>query len=287
MALQALAGGNDLKPYRSFWHHQSAVAAFLAFKATGKANYKTVAMQNLESASTTSLGIRSLGEVRAKLMGVPAVQENEVLPIREWFQNVNALLAEWGIRGNKFEKQVSEVRECLKKTDDAKSFERGLCLLGQMLGAKTYRWEGDGAPDGLWLFEEWHSFVFEAKQEKGKAISLKTVRQARTHEERARKDGLIPAGIKCTTVVASDQSFLDPLAQPHSPELRRLMPVQVLDIFERVTRALREVRTLAAATSEEELQIETDRVYRSESVFFTQVTAELGEQRLADLPIGK
>src|SRR5260221_4349323 len=99
MALQALAGGNDLKPYRSFWHHQSAVAAFLAFKATGKANYKTVAMQNLESASTTSLGIRSLGEVRAKLMGVPAVQENEVLPIREWFQNVNALLAEWGIRG--------------------------------------------------------------------------------------------------------------------------------------------------------------------------------------------
>jgi hypothetical protein len=55
---------------------------------------------------------------------------------------------------------------------DAKSFERGLEVLGRMVGAKTHRWDGDGAPDGLWIFEEWRAFVFEAKHEKAEAVPL-------------------------------------------------------------------------------------------------------------------
>jgi len=282
-AIAALAGGDSLKPYRSFWHHQAAVAAFLAFKASGKGEYKTICVQHLEAASATSLGIRALGDVRAQLTG-SSTSESVVLPIREWFSNVSALLSEWRVRGARFERKIAEVRSFLTHPENSSGYERGLESLGRMLGAKAHRWNNDGAPDGFWLFENFHGLVFEAKNEKAEAIPLKTVRQARTHEERARKDELIPASIQCTTVIASNQLLLDSLAQPHAADLRKSTPAEILQIFDRATRVLREVRMLAAAIPEESLQLRAEEIYRKEKVFFPDVIQELAVRRLADLP---
>ncbi len=39
---EALSGGDELKPYRSFWHHQAAAAAFLGHRVSRKARTKVI-----------------------------------------------------------------------------------------------------------------------------------------------------------------------------------------------------------------------------------------------------
>ena len=156
-----------------------------------------------------------------------------------------------------------------------------------MVGAKTHRWDDDGAPDGLWIFEDWRAFVFEAKHEKAKAVPLKTVRQARTHEERVRQDSLIPKSMPCATVIASVQTALDPAAKPHAADLRQIEPERILALFHRVATALRQVRTRAVDTGEEALQIEAVNLYRAEKVFMEDVAEELDRLRLADLSVAR
>jgi hypothetical protein len=97
---------------------------------------------------------------------------------------------------------------------------------------------------------------------------------------------LIPVGILCTTIVASNQLALDPLGMPHAADIRKTTPSEILDIFERAVRALREVRTLAAALPEESLQLRAEEIYRKEKVFLPDVVQQLSAQRLADLPKG-
>jgi hypothetical protein len=283
-AIEALAGGDNLRPYRSFWHHQAAIAAFFTFKSTSRPEYKEIAIRHLQLASTTSLGIRVLGEVRAKLSSLPVEEGLAQEPVREWFSHINAALTEWKLRGARFEREIAALRELLAHPEKSDGYERGLELLGRMLGAKTHRWNEDGAPDGMWLFENFTSMLFEAKQEKAEAIALKTVRQARTHEERARHDKLIPAGVSCTTVIVSRQAKLDRLGIPHAADLRKFTPQALLEIFERATRALREVRTFATTLTEEALQLRAEQIYRGEKVFLTDIVAQLSAARLVEMP---
>lgn len=285
--VEGLAGGSDLKPYRSFWHHQAAVAAFLAFKATKQQSFKANCIEHLEAASTTSIGIRWLSTLRAQLLAKPVGEVAVELPVREWFRQINDLLTLWNIKGGRFDRELADARRILSAPEDAKNFERGLEVLGQMLGARTHRWDDDGAPDGLWIFEDWCAFVFEAKHEKAKAVPLKTVRQARTHEERVRKDNLIPKSMPCTTVVASVQTILDPTAEPHAGELRHIEPARILAIFDRAATALRQVRAQAVGVGEEALQTEAETLYRTEKIFMEDVAEELERVQLASLPVAR
>jgi hypothetical protein len=285
--VNGLEGGNELKPYRSFWHHQAAVAAFLAFKNTNQPAFRANAIRQLEFASTTSLGIRWFGTLRAQLLAQPVDEVAPALPIREWFLQINNLLTLWGIKGTRFDRELADVHLALRTPEDAKNFERGLASLGKMLGARTHRWSEDGAPDGLWIFEDWRAFVFEAKHEKAKAVPLKTVRQARTHEERSRKDNLIPNSMPCTTVVVSEQMIIDPTAKPHAGKLRHIEPTRVLALFDRVAVGLRQVRARAVGITEEALQDEAEIIFRREKLFLEDVVEELERVLLVDLPVSR
>ena len=285
--VEGLAGGGELKPYRSFWHHQAAVAAFLAFKTTNQASFKANCIEHLEAASTTSIGIRWFGTLRAQLLAKPLEEIVVEFPVREWFRQINGLLTRWNIKGSRFDRELAETRRILSTPEDAKNFERGLAVLGQMVGARTHRWDDEGAPDGLWVFDDWRAFVFEAKHEKAKAVPLKTVRQALTHEERVRKDNLIPKSMPSTTVIASIQTILDPTAELHAGELRHIDPARILGLFNRAATALRQVRAQAVGVGEEALQIEAEAIFRAEKVFVEDVADELERVRLAALPVAR
>ncbi|HBB31474.1 MAG TPA: hypothetical protein DC064_06675, partial [Cyanobacteria bacterium UBA9273] len=187
--LAALEGGADLKPYRAFWLHQAATSAFLAWQHSGNETFKLTAISYLDKASGASSNITWLGKLRSQLSGQSEDDIAEVLPIQEWFLKINDLLQQWKIMGSNYSRRVSEVQNYVENKS-AKAFEKGLATLGEMLGAKSHQWTDDGAPDGLWVFGSWHAFVFEAKTDESPedGISLDTVRQARTHEQRVRAD---------------------------------------------------------------------------------------------------
>src|SRR5262245_5797778 len=182
---EQLEGGSDMMPYRSFWYHQAAVSAYLAYRQTGNESFKQAAVDLLGRASATSHGVRWLPDVQGKLGGKPV--STVVLPDQDWFLALKRQLEYLGRSGTRCKKALAEYRTLIQ-AKESKPFEQGLEMLGRLLGAEAKRFTEDGAPDGFWRFGDWHAFVFEAKTDEAEegGISLNTVRQAATHEQAVR-----------------------------------------------------------------------------------------------------
>lgn len=284
--LEALAGGEDLKPYRAFWYHQAATSAFLAWKHSNNESLKSVAISNLEKASVTSQNVNWIYKLRSQLSGQAVDNAHKKLPIQEWFSTIFRLLEEWKIVGANYAKQVSKVQNNIENKE-AKIFESGLNSLGQMLGANTHQWTDDGAPDGLWIFGSWCAFVFEAKTNESPdgGISLDTVTQARRHEERVRADRLIPSFLPCFTVVISPRTSLHKLSIPHIEEIYYISHEEVIKLFHDASLALERVRASASGSTEETLQAKAIQVYSEKDVSLQNVKDRLLKMKLKDLPV--
>lgn len=232
-----------------------------------------------------SSNITWLSKLRSELSG-QFDDSAEVLPIQEWFLEVNSLLQKWRIIGSSFARKVSETQNDIEN-NDAKIFERGLATLGKMLGASSHQWTDDGAPDGLWIFGNWHAFVFEAKTDENPegGISLDTVRQSRTHEQRVRADKLIPAFVPCSTIVISPRATVHNLATSHIEDIAYLSHDDVIKLFSDVALALERLRASAPGSTEEALQENALQFYREKSVALQNVKERLLRRKLRDLPV--
>jgi hypothetical protein len=283
--LVALEGGSDLKPYRAFWHHQAATSAFLAWKHSGDETVKSTAISYLEKASETSLSLNWLGKLRSQLSAQIENSILEALPTQQWFLNLDTLLQKWKLVGGNYAVQVSRVESNIENKE-ATAFENGLASLGKILGARTHQWSGDGAPDGLWIFGNWHAFVFEAKTDENAegGISLDTVRQARTHEQRVRADNLIPPFVPCSTIVISPRSRIHKLAVPHAEDIAYISHNEVIKLFKDAAKALGRVRASAVGSTEEALQVKALQTYGEQSVGLRDVKDRLLNRKLKDLP---
>jgi hypothetical protein len=188
--------------------------------------------------------------------------------------------------GSRFPRKVSEAQNDIEN-NDAKSFEKGLATLGNMLGASSHQWTDDGAPDGLWVFGNWHAFVFEAKTDESPegGISLDTVRQARTHEQRVRTDNLIPAFVPCSTIVISPRSTVHNLATSHVEDIAYLSHDDAIKLFSDVALALERLRASASGSTEETLQEIGFQFYKEKLVALQDVKERLLCKKLRDLPI--
>jgi len=284
--LEALEGGEDLKPYRAFWYHQSATSAFLAWNHSNIETFKFVAISNLEKASATSQNITWLDKIRSQLSGNAVDNNYKNLPTQEWFSIIFRLLEKWKIVGSNYAKEVSKVEQSIENKE-AKIFERGLYLLGQMLGANTHQWTDDGAPDGLWIFGSWCAFVFEAKTNESAdgGISLDTVTQARRHEERVRSDQLIPSFVPCFTVVISPRTGIHKLSIPHIEEIYYISHEEVIKLFQDASIALGRVRNSASGSTEESLQVKALQVYTEKGVSLQNIKDRLLKIKLKDLQV--
>lgn len=288
--LDALEGGSELKPYVSFWCHQAATSAFLAWKESNSQNLRTSAISNLKEALNTSQGVNWLSKLYAHLE--EPVEATDNLPWQEWFNEINALLAEWKLQGSKFSQEVASVGDDINNID-ATPFENGLASLGRMLGAKTHKWTSkeQGKPDGLWIFGNWHAFVFEAKTEEGKTeqtanygISLDTVTQSGRHEATVRYEKLIPDFVPCSTIVISPRTKLHQAAAPHTEDISYLSHQDIIELFNKVASALQKVRSVATKKAEEELKEYAIKTYCDSSLSIQDIKTFLLKKRLDSLP---
>jgi hypothetical protein len=282
--LDALEGGSELKPYVSFWCHQAAISAFLAWKSSSNGeNFRTSAISNLDGALKTS-NVNWLNKLYPYLEAT--IEEIDSLPWQEWFIEIDNLLKKWGIVGSKYSQNVASVQDNIENIE-ATSFENGLELLGTMLGAKTHKWnkKEQGKPDGLWIFGNWNAFVFEAKTEEtpNDAISLDTVTQAGRHEQTVRADNLIPDFVSCSTIVISPRSKLDKIAEPHAKDITYLSHQDVIELFKKTALALEKVRSSASKSSDEALKEYAIKVYSDYSIGMKDIKSLLTKTRLTDL----
>lgn len=279
-------GGDELKPYRSFWHHQAAAAAFLGYRASKNSKLKASAIAHLSRAIGTSAGIRWLAQLHAKLNGTPDVAKDEQLPLQDRFLALNACLEEMDITGTKFQKRLVMARTLIQ-SPKSRQFEQGLEVLGKFLGAVSKRFMGDGEPDGLWVFGDWHAFVFEAKtdEEEKSGVSLRSVRQALSHEQTVRSMKLLPPYIPCTTIIVSPRTALHRLAVPHATSLFYMSPNDVAKLFECAAKAFGNVRTTAGNNSQEVLRDNFNAVYEEHGLTLPALKNLLEKVKLSSLPV--
>ena len=278
-----LSGGNSLRAYRCFWQHQAAVTANLAWKQSGKDAYRTMAADRLNNAAKGNYGIAWLSTLAARLEGkAPPVEQ--VVATGEWLSVIEELLSDLGLTGSKFDRVLADKRQFIAGTD-AKKFHQGLEFLGKMTGAVTHQWSGDGKPDGFWNIAYWRAFVFEAKTDEvtDAPISLASVRQALTHAKCVRDDRLLPAHTPLQTVVISPRSTIETEARNHAGNLLYCSHETIVNLFDRASAALTELRAIAAKTSQEELPDEALKIYAKHQVLPDAVVSLLSDVNLVNM----
>lgn len=266
-------GGTELRPYRSYWHHEAAKSAFLAWKESNQRIYQDSCISHLESAAENSHGLKWLAQLKYRVMGNVNIQSTEIVDVQDWFNNINDLLADWGLIGAKFSRQLSQFKQGIQNPQ-AEKFEPSLQMLGRMLGLRSISWNrgAQGAPDGLWLFPDNKALVFEAKtgESPTDAISLATLREASTHEGRARQDDYVGDDDICDTVVITRQSTVDNVALQSASELasklRYISHADVVELSELAAKCIDEVRSLAVTTTPEQLRDKAFDIYRSRRI---------------------
>lgn len=282
---EALSGGSELKPYRSFWHHQAAAAAYLGYRENKNTSLRASAMSHLSKAIGTSPGVRWLAQMHARLSGTDE-SKTDHLPLQERFLSLNAFLEQLGISGTKYQKRIVDARTLIQSSK-WKQFEQGLEVLGNLLGATTTRFTGEGEPDGLWVFGDWHAFVFEAKtdEKEQSGVSLNTVRQAKSHEQTSRSMHLLPPYVPCSTIIVSPRTAVHRLAVPHANNIFHMSPNDVVKLFEVCVQAFGHVRTTAGASSQEILRDSFEKVYHEHGLSLPSLKLLLEKTRLASLPV--
>jgi hypothetical protein len=260
--IDSLEGGAALRPYRGFWYHQSAVAAYLAWQTTGQDRYRDKCLDSVRGALASSYTISWLSQIEAMLEG--ALQFEHVQKEESRIRNgaVAEFLDEARLVGSRFGQRVTETRKLLESTKAA-DFERGLKVLGGMLGAQASRPTGKGAPDGLWIFDSF-AVVIEAKSDAlpDGEVSIETVRQAVSHEGRVRADNPQVAKLQVTSLLVTPQVRIDGDAAKIAGDLRVCTPPDMVGLLDDAAGALSEIRSAATDLMDDSLVSLIDKVYK-------------------------
>jgi hypothetical protein len=137
-------------------------------------------------------------------------------------------------------KLTLEVIEGLSGTA-AGPFERGLTLLGDLLGAEAYKPDAQGRADSVWLFSDEWWLTLEAKSEASAdgLVSMDDVRQANTQLQSLSEDRETTVPIGSASVIVTPRQLADPdaaaIANDHlfycSPEEIRAVAHDVVEAW--------------------------------------------------------
>lgn len=172
LAMEVHAGlnGTELTPYRSLWAYLAH--SWLALAAAEGAETKAKAQEYLDLAHNSSFGTTWLKEIQRNKTTVPSLDVWD----EEAVAGVHAFAAS-GIRSTKLQTQLTQMVTDLGQTK-ADQYERGLTALGQFLGMRAFKPEGNARADSAWLLPQlWITLEAKSEQLAGGSISPNYVRQ--------------------------------------------------------------------------------------------------------------
>ncbi len=285
LALEAanhLGGGADLRPYRSLW-------LYLAWSWMERAELQEPGAIGAERRAGVERDVqgcvRTLNWVPRLRSAGPASQgsgsefDARAVNAADW-------LRRWIGSNQKFERVMQEVTESLE-SDQARDFERGLALLGTLLGFESCRPDGQAEPDGVWRNQARWWFLFEAKTEESPdgSTSVETVRQALTHHDWVTGNMDWEGPESSMTVLVTHRRKLDAVAATLAGDLRRVDPAVVRALGAEVVAVHRELRPRARTLSDEQLVHAFSTAFRSRRLDDAELERRLGAFRLVDCDV--
>ena len=274
--------GPDLEGYRAFWYYNAGIAAWLAAKNDEQPDLAGRASDLFKRAARASTSIPWFAEL-GSLSSAPLPDDVEHGRVAE---AVYGQLEKFGFVGPHFEKEMRAFESNLESTA-AKTFESALALLGQLLGWDAWRPQGDGQPDSVWSLSDRLAIAFEAKSDERPegGVSIRTVRQALTHDTTVKNDGVRAGSLDVIVVVASPRSSIDSAAADLAQDLRYVPLDRLRKIGAEVRATLRELRSRLGATAEASRAIaEISSAYAQSGLMPRQIREALTATRLHMLP---
>lgn len=246
-------GGDETKGYRGWWYYLAADAAMALNEANGESDLLNITKDCLKRASKCCTAISWFARLARSVRPDSDTGEvDEVTAIA--VENIRDKLTEWGIVGNRFEREISQAIKDLQATEH-KQFHRGLKVLGEMLGFRAELPNDDGAPDCIWSIGSDVHVVHEAKSDHTPSdpIGINDIRQAQSHEDWVRNHRTCGDKTQVLPVIESPRKVVSDKAVIYAKSLCHALPEQMKDLCEQIAAVLRKVRASASDLSDEKV----------------------------------
>ncbi len=249
-AIDSLSGGRAPQRYAALWNYLAASWSVLLADKNQDEGLRLTSSQYFRAARACGRGTMWLSHLAA-----PAERDVQSFAIEQAdpldLDAATAILGSLSKLGrSSFDNDVIRIRSQLAATEAA-PYEEALVYLGDLCGATES--EGNhgatAAPDAAWLFGSrlWITWEAKSKAEPSGELGAEDVRQAGSHLRYVAdmRDETIPA--RSISVIMSPQGRVHPaahsVAEAHTYLVR---PDFVLDLFDRLIRAWRTLRTRGA-----------------------------------------
>ena len=264
----------ELRPYRALWAYLgSAWSGFAAADGNTAAAEQSAAL--LREAHKAATGTTWLKEVqplpREALDSEPADEEGVDRVIELLRGKLKSLV--------KFNSQSAKKLADLSQ-QGASKYEQALVVLGELIGAESFKPPGQGRADAVWIWESlWITVEAKSEQKTEGMLSMDYVRKTNTQLTSVAGDrgvDIPPEG--SISVIVSPRSVVDPDAVPiAAAHLHLASPKIVLDIAHDTVNAWKELRGIARGVTSDVLHPEIAHALWEHRVLATQVRERLSK----------
>jgi DNA polymerase III delta prime subunit len=229
--------------YRSWWLYLAGSAAWLAGEEYSDGASTAKARDLFGRAARTSRSV-------SWFAGLSRVVESEGRTLEPGPLDLVACEAVYrrltvlGFYGGKFDRRMGELMDLVGRRESS-AFERGLEMLGELLGFEAVRPNGEGDPDGVWLLGDRLAIVLEAKSEEAPehAVSLSVVRQAVSHPSWVRARCRVSSDAEVVNVLVTPRETVDEGAARNAEDLYHVPVKKVRQLAGALEAALRRARS--------------------------------------------
>ena len=198
-AAAELKGNDAVRSYRAFWLYLAAVWSFQAMGKDPNAG-KTAAglLEEARNAAQAGTWIRETdpGEVTVE------DDANDSPAVQEIARRINR-----GITRSKVDAAIARMNSGISAIEHEKS-EPSITELGNLLGAESYKPDGQAQPDSVWCWGQRIWIVIEAKSEEGAGgeVPVRDIRQANSQLQQIASDRGVGTPMNGASIIVSPRT---------------------------------------------------------------------------------
>lgn len=208
-----------LKGYRALWYYLAGSAAWLAHQS-GLASADKTAREFFEAAQKAEKTLSWLGSLTRLGLAGDHLAAGIDYDLSQNVERMEAMFDRLGsLNDHRFSRFEVELREKIAK-NEARAFEQGHVMLGQLLGFDAGNRNDDASPDPWWRSSDKFCLVFEDYTDaEGEAVPAKKARQAFSHPNWVRSELLVADGADIVPVMIAPCTQVEKGAAPHMAEV--------------------------------------------------------------------
>lgn len=278
--------GNEFEGYRALWNYFTGSIAWILFNQKNDQEYLKITKDFYLRAKSCSRIISWFSELPNPVDDSTRGEDIDKLSAYA-IENIQDSLKKLGGVGKRFEEELSKIEQLIN-IDDYKRFEYGLTKLGDLLGFKSTRPLGEGAPDSIWRLSNKILLLFEAKSEESEegGISKRSCQQAKGHYDWAQTK--IPEYEhfqEKLSIIITHRNEMEKSALPFINDLYFMHINRVREIFNEISGIIRRIRSHSIKYEEEKVRIKIHDELKSKNLDPLSILQELKGKPLSSLEL--